>query len=108
MDAILIASSTATHADLIEAAVAVGKPVLCEKPIDLSLDRVNACAARIKDSNVPIMLGFVRRLDSGHAGVREAITSGRIGDLHQVIITSRDPDMAPDAYMEVSGGISAT
>lgn len=105
VDAILIASSTATHADLIEAAVAVGKPVLCEKPIDLSLDRVNACAARIKDSNVPIMLGFVRRLDSGHAGVREAITSGRIGDLHQVIITSRDPDMAPDAYMEVSGGI---
>ena len=105
VDAILIASSTATHADLIEAAVAAGKPVLCEKPIDLSLDRVRACADKIKGSKVPIMLGFVRRLDAGHAGVREAIVSGQIGDVHQVIITSRDPGMAPDAYIEVSGGI---
>ncbi|SEN36681.1 myo-inositol 2-dehydrogenase / D-chiro-inositol 1-dehydrogenase [Paracoccus alcaliphilus] len=105
VDAVLIASSTATHADLIEQAVAAGKAILCEKPIDLSLDRVNACAAKIAGSQLPIMLGFVRRLDSGHAGVRRAIESGRIGDLHQVIITSRDPGMAPDAYIEVSGGI---
>ncbi|WP_112313081.1 inositol 2-dehydrogenase [Pseudogemmobacter bohemicus] len=105
VDAILIASSTATHADLIEACVAAGKPALCEKPIDLSLARVNACAAKIKGTSVPIMLGFVRRMDKGHAGVQSAIASGQIGDLHQVIITSRDPDMAPDAYMEVSGGI---
>ena len=105
VDAVLIASSTATHADLIEAAVAAGKPALCEKPIDLSLERVRACAAKIKGSPVPIMLGFVRRMDQGHGGVQQAIASGKIGELHQVVITSRDPDMAPDAYMAVSGGI---
>lgn len=105
VDAVLIATSTATHADYIEQAVAAGKPVLCEKPIDLSLDRVNACAAQIKGSRLPIMLGFVRRFDAGHRAVREAIGSGKIGTLHQVVITSRDPDMAPDAYIEVSGGI---
>lgn len=105
VDAILIASSTATHADLIEMAVAAGKPVLCEKPIDLSLDRVNACARAIAGSRVPIMLGFVRRLDPGHKAVRDAIAEGRIGELHQVVITSRDPDIAPDAYIEASGGI---
>lgn len=105
VDAVLIASSTATHADLIEQAVAAGKAILCEKPIDLSLDRVNACAARISGTSLPIMLGFVRRFDSGHAGVRQAVESGQIGDLHQVIITSRDPGMAPDAYIEASGGI---
>ena len=105
VDAVLIASSTATHADLIEQSVAAGKAILCEKPIDLSLDRVNACATNIAGTSLPIMLGFVRRFDSGHAGVRHAIESGRIGELHQVTITSRDPDMAPDAYIEASGGI---
>lgn len=105
VDAILIASSTATHADLIEAAVSVGKPILCEKPIDLSLDRVNLCAKRIAGSDVPIMLGFVRRFDPGHRAVRNAIAEGKLGDLRQVIISSRDPAIAPDAYIEASGGI---
>ncbi len=105
VDAVLIATSTATHADLIEQAVAAGKPILCEKPIDLSLDRVNACAKVIAGATVPIMLGFVRRFDRGHAAVRQAIADGRIGQVQQVFITSRDPGMAPDAYIEASGGI---
>jgi myo-inositol 2-dehydrogenase / D-chiro-inositol 1-dehydrogenase len=105
VDAVLIATATDTHADLLELAVAAGKPVLCEKPIDLSLARVNQCAARIKGSSVPIQLGFVRRFDPGHSAVRKAIEAGDIGELHQVVITSRDPGLAPEAYLKVSGGI---
>lgn len=105
VDAVLIATSTPTHADFIEQAVAAGKPVLCEKPIDLSVERVKACADKIRGTDVPIMLGFVRRFDQGHASVRRAIEAGQIGEVHQVTITSRDPDIAPDAYIEVSGGI---
>lgn len=105
VDAVLIATATDTHADLLEMAVAAGKPVLCEKPIDLSLARVNACAATIAGSDVPIQLGFVRRFDPGHAAVRKAIAQGDIGELHQVVITSRDPGLAPEAYLKVSGGI---
>lgn len=105
VDAVLIATSTPTHADFIEQAVAAGKPMLCEKPIDLSLARVNTCAKAIAGSKVPIMLGFVRRFDKGHRAVRQAIEAGRIGEVHQVTITSRDPDIAPDGYIEVSGGI---
>lgn len=105
VDAVLIATATDTHADLLEMAVAAGKPVLCEKPIDLSLDRVNRCAAAIAGTSVPIQLGFVRRFDPGHAAVRKAIESGEIGELHQVVITSRDPGMPPPAYTAVSGGI---
>lgn len=63
VDAVLIATATDTHADLLEMAIAAGKPVLCEKPIDLSLERVNRCAATIAGSVVPIQLGFVRRFD---------------------------------------------
>jgi myo-inositol 2-dehydrogenase/D-chiro-inositol 1-dehydrogenase len=105
VDAVLIATSTPTHADFIEKAVAAGKPILCEKPIDLSLERVQRCAQTIGVTAVPIMLGFVRRFDPGHRAARDAIRSGDIGDLHQVVITSRDPGMAPVAYMEASGGI---
>ncbi|MGL4234629.1 inositol 2-dehydrogenase [Tabrizicola sp.] len=105
VDAVLIATATDTHADLLEMAVAAGKPVLCEKPIDLSLERVNRCAATIADASALIQLGFVRRFDPGHAAVRKAIVNGDIGDLHQVVITSRDPGLAPEAYLRVSGGI---
>lgn len=105
IDAVLIATSTPTHADLIEAAVAAGKPVLCEKPIDLSLQRVTLCAERIRGTTVPIMLGFVRRFDPGHRAVQQAVRDGQVGDLHQVAITSRDPGLAPVGYLKESGGI---
>lgn len=104
-DAVLIATSTATHADLIELAAKAGKAVLCEKPIDLSLDRVKACREAIEGCDVPIQIGFNRRFDPGHRAARDARASGKIGDLEQVIITSRDPGPPPRAYLAVSGGI---
>ena len=105
VDAVLVATTTDTHADFIEMAVAAGKPILCEKPIDLSLDRVNACAAKIAGTDVPIQLGFNRRFDPGHRAAKAAVTNGDIGDLHQVIITSRDPEMPPRSYYETAGGL---
>jgi myo-inositol 2-dehydrogenase/D-chiro-inositol 1-dehydrogenase len=105
IDAVLIATATDTHIAYIEKAVAAGKAVLCEKPIDLDLKRVDACAEKIRGTKVPIMLGFVRRFDPGHRACRKMIGGGDIGELHQVVITSRDPGMAPAAYIETSGGI---
>ena len=66
IDGVIIASVTSTHADYIEMAVAAGKPVLCEKPIDLDLERVNRCAKKISGTSVPIQMGFNRRYDPGH------------------------------------------
>jgi myo-inositol 2-dehydrogenase/D-chiro-inositol 1-dehydrogenase len=105
IDALLVASSTATHADYIERAVQNGKPVLCEKPIDLSLNRVNRTAEIIKNTKVQVQLGFNRRFDPGHQAAKKAVVEGKIGDLHQVIITSRDPEMPPRSYYEDAGGL---
>lgn len=105
VDAILVATATPTHADYIEQAVAAGKPVLCEKPIDLSLARVEACADAIRGKNPVIQLGFNRRFDPGHRAARDAVRAGEVGDLHQVVITSRDPGMPPRAYYEAAGGL---
>ena len=105
IDAVLIATATPTHADYIEIAVAAGKAVLCEKPIDLNLERVSACAAKVANAKVPIQIGFNRRYDPGHSAARAAMLAGEIGDLHQVIITSRDPSLPPRAYLEAAGGL---
>lgn len=105
VDAVLIATATDTHADFIERAVEAGKPVLCEKPIDLDLDRVKACRERVSGSGVPIQIGFNRRFDPGHRAAKTALDEGEIGDLHQVIITSRDPEMPPRSYCESAGGL---
>lgn len=105
VDAVLIATATNTHADYIEKAVAAGKPLLCEKPIDLSLERVDRCADIISAKSVPIQIGFNRRFDPGHRAAWKAARSGEIGELHQVVITSRDPGMPPRSYYETAGGL---
>jgi myo-inositol 2-dehydrogenase/D-chiro-inositol 1-dehydrogenase len=104
-DAVLIATSTPTHADLIEKAIAADKAVFCEKPIDLSLERVLACKRAISGSKLPIQIGFNRRFDPGHRAARDAARAGEIGDIQQVIITSRDPGFASRDYIKASGGI---
>jgi len=105
VDAVLVATATDTHADYIEKSVSAGKPVLCEKPIDLRLDRVDRCAKAVLGKAVPIQVGFNRRFDPGHLAARDALRSGEIGELHQVVITSRDPGMPSRAYYEAAGGL---
>ncbi|MEP7453549.1 inositol 2-dehydrogenase [Phyllobacterium sp. SB3] len=104
-DAVLIATSTPTHADLIEACARAGKAIFCEKPIDLSLARVKACREVLKGFGKPIQIGFNRRYDPGHRAAREAARSGEIGEIRQIIITSRDPGLASREYLKASGGI---
>jgi len=104
IDAVLIASATNTHIEFIEKSVAANKPVLCEKPIDLDIKLVNECADRLKNNDVPIQLGFNRRFDPGHQAAKQSLLNGEIGDLHQCIITSRDPGLPSWDYLKVSGG----
>lgn len=103
--AVLIASSTDTHVELISAAVAAGKAVLCEKPIDLDIARVETCRGIVEDSGVPVQIGFNRRYDPTHRAVQQAVRDGEVGAVEQVVITSRDPSLAPVEYLRVSGGL---
>ena len=103
--AVVIASSTDTHADLAIAAARAGKAIFCEKPIDLALDRVDACLAAVTKAGVPMFVGFNRRFDPSFRAVRERIDSGAIGDVEQVVISSRDPGLPPIEYLAVSGGL---
>ncbi len=104
VDAVIIASSTDTHADLAIASARAGKAIFCEKPIDLSLKRVDACLAAVKKAGVPMFVGFNRRFDPSFRALQGRIAKGEIGAVEQVIISSRDPGLPPLAYLKVSGG----
>ncbi|WP_025156372.1 inositol 2-dehydrogenase [Leifsonia aquatica] len=105
VDAVLVASPTPTHVDLISAAVDAGIPVLCEKPIDLDIARVDALRPKVAASGVPVALGFNRRFDPSFAAVRARVAAGEIGTLEQLTIVSRDPAAPPASYVAASGGI---
>jgi myo-inositol 2-dehydrogenase/D-chiro-inositol 1-dehydrogenase len=105
IDAVLIASSTDTHAGLIEAAARAGKAVFCEKPIDLDVKRVESCLAVARATGVTLMVGFNRRFDPNFVKLHEQLRGGRIGKLEMLAITSRDPGPPPPAYVKVSGGL---
>jgi myo-inositol 2-dehydrogenase/D-chiro-inositol 1-dehydrogenase len=105
VDAVIVASPTSTHVDLISQAIDAGVHVLCEKPIDLDITRVDALRAKAAAATIKIALGFNRRFDQQFAEIQKRVAAGEIGNLEQVTIISRDPAPAPKAYLEVSGGI---
>jgi myo-inositol 2-dehydrogenase/D-chiro-inositol 1-dehydrogenase len=103
--AVVIASSTDTHADLIMRAAAAGKAIFCEKPVDLDLARARTCAEAVKRAGVTCLIGFQRRYDPTFAGLKAKLDAGEIGTPEMLIQTSRDPGPPPVEYIRVSGGI---
>ncbi|MGL4406652.1 MAG: Gfo/Idh/MocA family oxidoreductase, partial [Notoacmeibacter sp.] len=61
IDAVIICTPTTTHADLIERFARAKKAIFCEKPIDLSLERVKTCLDVVKKAKAKLMVGFNRR-----------------------------------------------
>ena len=105
INAVLIATSTDTHSDLIEAATQAGKAVMCEKPVDLSLERARACLKAVSATGRPVMIGFNRRFDPSFAAIRDSLAAGQIGKAELLSVTSFDPAPPPVEYIMVSGGM---
>ena len=105
VDAVIIGSPTPLHIPHLLAAARAGKAVLCEKPIALDMKDVEAAKAELDAVTTPVMFGFNRRFDPSFAAVHAAVRDGRVGDLEQLTIISRDPAAPPVEYIKVSGGI---
>ena len=105
VDAILIATPTDTHADLIEQAAKAGKMILCEKPVSLSVERIEECLKVVEKAGVPLMIGFHRRYDPNYSVLEKRLRAGEIGDVEIVTIICRDPTPPPVSYIERSGGL---
>jgi myo-inositol 2-dehydrogenase/D-chiro-inositol 1-dehydrogenase len=103
--AVVIASATATHTDLLRRSVLAGKKVLCEKPIDLDLGRIDECWAEIAGHAPFVMVGFQRRFDPTFREIHQRVSAGEIGPIRALRITSRDPAPPTPAYLAGSGGM---
>src|ERR1019366_2544561 len=105
IEAVLICTSTDTHADLIVEAAAAGKHIFCEKPIAHSLTRIDRALKAVEQAGVKLQIGFNRRFDPNFARARHAVASGEIGNPRLMHIVSRDPAPPPISYIKVSGGM---
>ncbi|MGW4287980.1 Gfo/Idh/MocA family protein [Streptomyces sp. NPDC004673] len=105
VDGLVIAAATDAHPALIRAGVAAGVPVFCEKPVARTIAEGVAVLDAVRDSGVPIQIGFNRRFDAGFMAARAAVRSGELGKLHTVRSTTLDPAPPPAAYVAASGGI---
>lgn len=106
IDAVLVCSSTDTHAAISIEAINAGKHVFCEKPVDHSIEKIQAVADALKEHpDIKFQVGFNRRFDHNFAAIRKAYDDGKIGEAHILKITSRDPEPPNPAYIKASGGI---
>ncbi|WP_086825615.1 Gfo/Idh/MocA family oxidoreductase [Streptomyces sp. NRRL B-24572] len=105
LDAVVIASATAAHAELIARAAGAGLPAFCEKPIALDVPGTLAALDAVAEAGTVLQLGFMRRFDAGYLAAREAVRSGRLGRLHTVRAVTSDPEPPPATYLPLSGGL---
>ena len=105
IDAVVICSSTDTHAQIISEAAQAGKHIFCEKPIALDIDKIDQAIAAVKNAGIKLQVGFNRRFDPSFKKAKDLVEKGTIGTPHLVRISSRDPEPPPISYVKISGGI---
>ena len=105
IDAVLICSSTDTHADIAVEAAEAGKHIFCEKPVDLTVAKIKKVIAAVEKAGVKLQIGFNRRYDHNFAEIKRLANDGKLGKLQTIKITSRDPEPPSIDYVKVSGGI---
>jgi myo-inositol 2-dehydrogenase / D-chiro-inositol 1-dehydrogenase len=105
IQAIVVASSTESHAPLITAAARAGKHVFCEKPIALDLEATDQALKAVRNADVQLQIGFQRRFDKGFAAAKLKIGDGEIGTVESIRDTMRDPEPPPRDYLATCGGL---
>jgi myo-inositol 2-dehydrogenase/D-chiro-inositol 1-dehydrogenase len=97
--AVMICTPPRTHAAIVERAARAGKAIFCEKPVDLDLSRVDACANVLAETGVPFFVAFNRRFDPSHSALCNAIRAGDLGRPEMLVLSSRDPEISPPDYV---------
>ncbi|MDP0488697.1 MAG: inositol 2-dehydrogenase [Fusobacterium sp. JB021] len=105
IDAVVICSSTNTHANISKEAALAGKHVFCEKPIDHDLEKIKEVIKTVEETKVKYQVGFNRRFDHNFRAIKDAVLAGKVGEPQIIKVTSRDPEAPPVEYVKVSGGI---
>ncbi len=102
--ALVVATSTDTHPELILRGVRAGLPVFCEKPVAADVEGTLAVINGASDATAPVQIGFQRRFDAGFRAARAAVRSGSLGWVHTIRASTLDPAPPPADYIAASGG----
>lgn len=105
IEAVILCGPTNTHLPHIKAAAKSGKHVFCEKPLELTVKKIEQIHKMVTKAKVKLQVGFNRRFDPDFAAVQQQVKAGKIGDPHILKITSRDPAPPPIKFIKVSGGL---
>ncbi len=105
IEAVLVCSPSDTHAEYIIRGAQAGKAIFCEKPLDLSIEKIKEILNMVESYDVPLMVAFNQRFDPDFYRVKTLIDNGELGDLRTIKITSRDPAPPPIDYIKKSGGM---
>lgn len=105
IDAVMVCSPTATHAQISMEAARAGKHIFCEKPVDMTVEKILETKKVIEETGVKMQIGFNRRFDHNFRHIHELRKSGALGDVEIVKITSRDPEPPSSEYVKGSGGM---
>jgi myo-inositol 2-dehydrogenase/D-chiro-inositol 1-dehydrogenase len=104
-DALVIATATAAHGELLRRGIDVSRAIMCEKPIASTLEETLKIVEAAADARVPLQIGFMRRHDPGFRAARDAVRTGDVGTIYSIRIVSHDHEVGSDAFIEGSGGI---
>jgi myo-inositol 2-dehydrogenase / D-chiro-inositol 1-dehydrogenase len=105
IDALVIATGTGTHPELIRLGVQKGLPVFCEKPVAPDIDGTLDVIKQVNAGTSEVQIGFQRRFDAGFRAARKAVQEGALGWLHTIRSTTLDPAPPAPSYIAGSGGI---
>jgi myo-inositol 2-dehydrogenase/D-chiro-inositol 1-dehydrogenase len=105
IDALVVATPTSSHAELILRGVDTGTPVFCEKPVAVDLKQTVEVVGRVAQAGVEVQIGFQRRFDAGYRAAREAVAAGALGTVHRLHLVTADPAPPAPEYIPTSGGI---
>ena len=105
LDALVVATPTGSHAELIERGVAAGVPVFCEKPVAENSAKTLEVIKSVDKYGGRVQIGFQRRFDAGYAAARAEVRAGTLGRVHTLRAQTCDPFPPPAGYIATSGGI---
>jgi len=103
--ALVIASSTPSHAPLLELAAASAVAAFCEKPVALDLPTLDRVREAVDRAGIVVQVGFQRRFDAGYLAAHEAVAAGSVGRILVMRAATHDPVSPPAEYIAASGGI---
>jgi myo-inositol 2-dehydrogenase/D-chiro-inositol 1-dehydrogenase len=105
VDAFVVALGSEAHAEALRRVLPLGLPVLCEKPLGVTLEETTDLVELAREHGARLQVGFQRRFDPGYREAYERVRSGRVGTLYSIGMVTSDHHVIPEEFIPGSGGI---